>query len=103
MPLSVLNWQVEVDFKVDGGAHNMFGDGFAIWLSKDRAKVGSVFGSVGEWILCLFAHLSSANLARGNDSDQRVVLSMTDDLRLLHGPRDLLRHVRLPLHALRQH
>lgn len=46
MPLSVLNWQVEVEFKVDGKAHNLFGDGFAIWLSKDRAKLGSVFGSV---------------------------------------------------------
>lgn len=56
MPLSVLNWQVEIDFKVDGGAHNLYGDGFAIWLAKDRGKLGPVFGSVGEscaWISCL--------------------------------------------------
>lgn len=48
MPLSVLNWQVEFEFKVDGSAHNIFGDGFALWVSKERAKTGPVFGSVGE-------------------------------------------------------
>ncbi|WVF73171.1 hypothetical protein IAT40_007990 [Kwoniella sp. CBS 6097] len=46
MPLGVANWQIDVEFKVDGRAHNMFGDGFAIWVAKDRAKVGPVFGSV---------------------------------------------------------
>lgn len=34
--------------QVDGKAHNLFGDGFALWIAKDRAKVGPVFGSVGE-------------------------------------------------------
>lgn len=51
MPLSVLNWQVEFEFKVDGSAHNLYGDGFAVWVSKDRGKVGPVFGSVGELYL----------------------------------------------------
>ncbi|KAK4689344.1 hypothetical protein P7C73_g759, partial [Tremellales sp. Uapishka_1] len=46
MPLSVSNFQIDVEFKVDGKAHNLFGDGFAIWLAKDRGKVGPVFGSV---------------------------------------------------------
>ncbi|KAK8853092.1 hypothetical protein IAR55_003793 [Kwoniella newhampshirensis] len=46
MPLSVPNWQIDVEFKVDGKAHNLYGDGFAIWISKDRAKQGPVFGSV---------------------------------------------------------
>ncbi|KAI9633926.1 lectin [Dioszegia hungarica] len=46
MPLSVMNWQIEFEFKVDGSAHNIYGDGFALWISKDRAKVGPVFGSV---------------------------------------------------------
>jgi mannose-binding lectin 2 len=36
------------DEQVDGKAHNIFGDGFAVWLSKDRAKSGPVFGSVGK-------------------------------------------------------
>lgn len=34
--------------QVDGKAHNLCGDGFAIWIAKDRAKVGPVFGSVGQ-------------------------------------------------------
>ncbi|WVQ72960.1 hypothetical protein IAR50_002522 [Cryptococcus sp. DSM 104548] len=46
MPLSVSNWQIDVDFKVDGKANNIFGDGFAMWVSQDRAKTGPVFGSV---------------------------------------------------------
>ncbi|KAL7418348.1 hypothetical protein Q5752_006806 [Cryptotrichosporon argae] len=46
MPLTVSNWQIDFEFKVDGKAHNVFGDGFALWLTKDRAKVGPVFGSV---------------------------------------------------------
>lgn len=48
MPLSVANWQIEFEFKVDGSAHNIYGDGFALWIAKDRAKIGPVFGSVGE-------------------------------------------------------
>ncbi|KAK1922054.1 lectin [Papiliotrema laurentii] len=46
MPLSMSNWQVEVEFKVDGRAHNLFADGFAFWITKDRATSGPVFGSV---------------------------------------------------------
>lgn len=48
MPLSVSNWQIDVEFKVDGKAHNIFGDGWAFWLTSDRAKQGPVFGSV-DW------------------------------------------------------
>jgi mannose-binding lectin 2 len=51
MPLAVMNWQIEFEFKVDGSAHNIYGDGFALWISKDRAKTGPVFGSVGKWQL----------------------------------------------------
>jgi len=40
---------------VDGKAHNLFGDGFAMWISKDRGQVGPVFGSVGEFIR-LYSH-----------------------------------------------
>jgi mannose-binding lectin 2 len=47
MPLSVPNWQVEFEFKIDGEAHNIYGDGFALWISKDRARLGPVFGSIG--------------------------------------------------------
>ncbi|UOH83656.1 hypothetical protein LQV05_006390 [Cryptococcus neoformans] len=48
MPLSISNWQIDVEFKVDGKAHNIFGDGWAFWVTSDRAKQGPVFGSV-DW------------------------------------------------------
>ncbi|KAE8539583.1 hypothetical protein D1P53_004686 [Cryptococcus gattii VGV] len=48
MPLSVSNWQIDVEFKVDGKANNIFGDGWAFWVTTDRAKQGTVFGSV-DW------------------------------------------------------
>ena len=35
------------DVQVDGRAHNLFADGFAFWITKDRATSGPVFGSVG--------------------------------------------------------
>ncbi|ORX40728.1 lectin [Kockovaella imperatae] len=45
VPMSSINWQVEFEFKVDGKAHNLFGDGFAMWVTQERAKPGPVFGS----------------------------------------------------------
>lgn len=45
LPLSVSNWQMEVEFAVDGKASSMYGDGFAIWITEDRAVTGPVFGS----------------------------------------------------------
>jgi mannose-binding lectin 2 len=44
-------WDSADVLQVDGKAHNIFGDGFALWISKDRAKSGPVFGSVGEYLL----------------------------------------------------
>jgi mannose-binding lectin 2 len=35
-------------FQVNGKGHSLFGDGFAMWLTTDRAKPGPVFGSIGE-------------------------------------------------------
>ncbi|RSH91736.1 hypothetical protein EHS25_009105 [Saitozyma podzolica] len=47
-PLENILWKFQMDrvAEVDGKAHNLFGDGFAMWIAKDRAKVGPVFGSV---------------------------------------------------------
>lgn len=44
MPLTATNWEIEVEFKIHG-KNQLFGDGFAMWLTKDRAKTGPVFGS----------------------------------------------------------
>jgi lectin, mannose-binding 2 len=44
VPLTATNWEVEVEFKIQG-AGNLHGDGFALWVTKDRAMPGPVFGS----------------------------------------------------------
>lgn len=37
---------IEVEFSVTGAGSHLHGDGFAFWLTSDRAKPGPVFGSV---------------------------------------------------------
>lgn len=38
-----------LSFKVSSeGTSGLHGDGLAIWLTKDRAELGPVFGSIGE-------------------------------------------------------
>ncbi|CAH1782750.1 unnamed protein product [Owenia fusiformis] len=39
------NWELHVHFKVHGGGTSLFGDGFAIWYTKERSQLGNVFGS----------------------------------------------------------
>lgn len=41
----IRNWELQVQFKVHGKGKELFGDGFAIWYTKDRARDGPVFGS----------------------------------------------------------
>ncbi|RLL98580.1 hypothetical protein CFD26_100535 [Aspergillus turcosus] len=44
VPLTATNWEIEVEFKIHGEG-NLHGDGFAMWLTKQRATQGPVFGS----------------------------------------------------------
>lgn len=47
LPLSVPNFEIITEFKVDGksyGSHP-YGDGFAFWLTEERAQSGPVLGS----------------------------------------------------------
>jgi len=48
LPLTATNWEIEVEFKIHGSG-NLHGDGFAMWLTKQRATAGSVFGSVDQF------------------------------------------------------
>ncbi|PGH09047.1 hypothetical protein AJ79_05776 [Helicocarpus griseus UAMH5409] len=48
VPLTATNWQVEVEFSIHGEG-NLHGDGFAIWLTKQRATKGPVFGSMDKF------------------------------------------------------
>ncbi|RAL17732.1 legume-like lectin family protein [Aspergillus homomorphus CBS 101889] len=44
VPLTATNWEIEFEFKIHGSG-NLHGDGFAMWLTKQRATQGPVFGS----------------------------------------------------------
>ncbi|KAK3357489.1 concanavalin A-like lectin/glucanase domain-containing protein [Lasiosphaeria hispida] len=44
VPLTATNWEIEVEFKIHG-KNQLYGDGFAMWLTKERGKLGPVFGS----------------------------------------------------------
>lgn len=42
--MTATNWEIEVEFRVSGKG-TLFGDGFAMWVTKQRAQEGPVFGS----------------------------------------------------------
>ncbi|KAI5302648.1 hypothetical protein KEM56_000491 [Ascosphaera pollenicola] len=44
VPLAATNFQIEFEFQIHGNGH-LHGDGLAMWLTKERANVGPVFGS----------------------------------------------------------
>ena len=46
-PITPSSFEIEFEFRVDGKSNNLYGDGFAMWLTKDRAQFGPVFGSSG--------------------------------------------------------
>ncbi|KAL2218483.1 putative lectin family integral membrane protein [Thermoascus aurantiacus ATCC 26904] len=48
VPLTATNWEIEVEFKIHGSG-NLHGDGFALWLTKQRATTGPVFGSTDKF------------------------------------------------------
>ncbi|KAJ9662153.1 hypothetical protein H2198_001504 [Neophaeococcomyces mojaviensis] len=43
IPLTATNWEIEVEFSISGRG-NLHGDGFALWVTKERAQPGPVFG-----------------------------------------------------------
>ena len=42
--MTATNWEIEVEYKIHG-KNQLYGDGFAFWLTKQRAQQGPVFGS----------------------------------------------------------
>jgi mannose-binding lectin 2 len=45
VPLTATNWEVEIEFKITG-KNNLYGDGLAMWVTRQRGQTGQVFGSV---------------------------------------------------------
>ncbi|XP_071792682.1 vesicular integral-membrane protein VIP36-like isoform X1 [Asterias amurensis] len=39
------NWELHIHFHVHGQGKSLFGDGFAVWYTKDKMQSGPVFGS----------------------------------------------------------
>ncbi len=39
------NWEIVVQFAVHGQGKTLFGDGFALWYTKERGKTGPVLGN----------------------------------------------------------
>ncbi|KDR75533.1 hypothetical protein GALMADRAFT_156539 [Galerina marginata CBS 339.88] len=49
LALTPSNFVIEVEFKVSGDSSHLFGDGLAMWLTKERAEPGPVFGNRDEF------------------------------------------------------
>jgi len=45
LPLTAHSWVIEMEFKIGDKSTHLFGDGMAVWITKDRAQPGPVFGS----------------------------------------------------------
>ncbi|KAF9200114.1 hypothetical protein BGZ49_009681 [Haplosporangium sp. Z 27] len=45
LPLGTLRYEIEFEFRVHGKGTGLFGDGFAVWLTKERGEAGPVFGN----------------------------------------------------------
>ncbi|KAL1924821.1 uncharacterized protein VTP21DRAFT_4475 [Calcarisporiella thermophila] len=48
LPLASANWDLEIEFSVDGKG-SIYGDGFAIFLTRQRAQTGPVFGFIDKF------------------------------------------------------
>lgn len=45
VPVMSRNWELLVQFKVHGKGKDLYGDGFAVWYTRDRLVNGPVFGN----------------------------------------------------------
>ncbi|KAF2768618.1 hypothetical protein EJ03DRAFT_294392 [Teratosphaeria nubilosa] len=43
VPLTATNWEIEIEFKIHGTG-NLYGDGMAMWVTKESRAKGNVFG-----------------------------------------------------------
>ncbi|KAG9038339.1 hypothetical protein FRB95_001751 [Tulasnella sp. JGI-2019a] len=49
LPITVSNFQIDIEFSISGKSHHLNGDGMAVWLTKGRATYGPVFGSADQF------------------------------------------------------
>ena len=44
MPLTATNWEIELELNIHGKSSSLFGDGMGLFITKERAEQGQVFG-----------------------------------------------------------
>ncbi|EIM80757.1 uncharacterized protein STEHIDRAFT_150447 [Stereum hirsutum FP-91666 SS1] len=77
LPITASNYIIEIEFKISGESTHLFGDGMAIWLTKDRAQPGPIFGSIDKFNgLAIF--LDTYANGRHNYDFPRIVAMMGD-------------------------
>lgn len=77
LPITAVNFVMEVEFKISGDSSHLFGDGLAVWLTKERAEPGPVFGNTDKFTgLGIF--LDTYANARHGYSFPRIVAMMGD-------------------------
>ncbi|KII95565.1 hypothetical protein PLICRDRAFT_34462 [Plicaturopsis crispa FD-325 SS-3] len=79
LPVTAANFVLEVEFKIGSDSTHLFGDGLAIWLTKDRAQPGPVFGNADKFE-GLGVFLDTYANARHGYSFPRVVAMLGDGL-----------------------
>ncbi|KAG0355846.1 hypothetical protein BG005_005214 [Podila minutissima] len=45
LPITATSFQIEFEFQVEGKGDGLYGDGFGVFLTKERAEMGPVFGN----------------------------------------------------------
>ncbi|PKI85931.1 hypothetical protein MVES1_000164 [Malassezia vespertilionis] len=49
VPIDANDFEITVEFSINGKSSTSHGDGFAVWLTSERATEGPVFGSCNKW------------------------------------------------------
>lgn len=75
----VRNWDLQVHFKVHGKGKDLFGDGFAIWYTKDYLIEGPVFGNKN-----FFLGLAIILDTYSNHNGVHNVSTIFNDLEFIH-------------------
>jgi len=45
LPLTASHFIIELEFKISGDSSHLYGDGLALWITKERVQEGPVFGN----------------------------------------------------------
>lgn len=70
----VAPFEIEMRFHVHGQGKKLFGDGFAVWFTKDVMKIGSVFGSEDGFVGMGVLFDTYSNLNQGRQQYISVVI-----------------------------